>query len=140
MENYQKGLIRDKNLNEDLTRGPITAKTKNGQRLVSAFITNQNKKDEKDFYIQVAKEWVKGYDKKPHTVSLLFIILFLLWWASGIFLSQYISNITGLIFLLGIFLFPILGFFFAGLGKGWKKWLLAAINIFFFIVFVTIIF
>ena len=139
MGNGLENLIKNKYLQEDLTKGPNTAKIKNGKRLISAFVANRNKKDEDEFYIQVAKEWVKGYEKKFHSVSLIFIILFLLWWASGIFLNQYISNITGLIFLLGIFLFPIFGFIFAGFGKGWKKWLLAAINVFCFMVFVAIV-
>ncbi|MEC5425771.1 hypothetical protein QGM71_20090 [Virgibacillus sp. C22-A2] len=96
MENSLKNLIRNKYLREDLTKGPNTAKIKNGKRLISAFVANRNNKDEDDFYIQVAKEWVRGYEKKFHSASLIFIIFFLLWWASDIFLNQYISNITGL--------------------------------------------
>ncbi|WP_303447967.1 hypothetical protein [Oceanobacillus profundus] len=139
MRDGLENLIKNKYLREDLTEGSNTAKIKNGKRLISAFVVNRDKKDEDDFYIQVAKEWVKGYEKKFHRASLIFIVLFLLWWASGIFLNQYISNITGLIFLLGVFLFPIFGFLVAGLGKGCKKWLLAAINVFCFMVFVAIV-
>lgn len=139
MENILKNLIKNNNLLEDLTEGPKIAETKNGKRLISSFIANRNKKDEDDYYIQVAKEWVKGYEKKFHRAFLLFIILFLLWWLSGIFLNQYISNITGIIFLLGIFLFPIFGLVFAGLGKGRQKWILIAVNGLCFMLFVSIV-
>lgn len=139
MKNGLENLIKNKYLREDLTKGSNTPKIENGKSLISAFVAKRNKKDEDDFYIQVAKEWVKGYEKKFHSASLIFIIFFLLWWFSGIFLNQYINNITGFIFLLGIFLFPIFGLVFAGLGKGRKRWILLSVNVLCFMVFVSIV-
>ncbi|MDV2582792.1 hypothetical protein [Alkalibacillus haloalkaliphilus] len=139
MKNLLNSLVRSKNLNDDITVGPEIVNSKSGRKLVSVFVANRNKSNEDDFYVQVAKEWIEGYEKKFHRISIIFIILFILLWFSGIFLNQYISNVYGLIFVLGLFLFPVFGFVFAGLGKGGEKWLLIVVNVLCFMVFVSII-
>jgi hypothetical protein len=139
MKQYEDNLVQYNNLNEDLTRGKVTAQSRNGQRLVSAFDANHNNKDEDNFYFQVADHWVKDFGKKLFQVSLLFVILFLIWYAAGLFLHQYISGILGSIFIMGIILFPLLGFLFAIIGKGTKKYILIALNIIFLFAGVMII-
>ncbi|MFA1819092.1 hypothetical protein ACDX78_02615 [Virgibacillus oceani] len=139
MKQYEDNLVQYHNLNEDLTRGDVTAQSRNGRRLVSAFDANHDKREEDNFYFQVADHWVKEFGKNLLQVSLLFIILFLIWYAAGLFLHQYISGILGSIFILGIILFPLLGFLFASIGKGAKKYILIALHIIFLFAGVMII-
>ncbi len=124
MKDNQENLINSKYLNPDFTKGPSSSKNKNVKKLVSAFSNNRHNKDEKEFYIQVARDWVKEYEKVVHKVSLIFILLFLIWWAIGIFLSEYLDGINGwlaLLFLLGLFSFSDFRILFRIGGKRMEK-------------------
>jgi hypothetical protein len=78
MKQYEDNLVSYNNLNEDLSRGQITAQSKNGQRLVAAFDANHDEKNEENFYFQVAEHWIKDFEKKLNQLSLLFIFLFVI--------------------------------------------------------------
>ncbi|GAB3790248.1 hypothetical protein [Virgibacillus kimchii] len=131
LKQYEDNLVQYHNLNDDLSRGKITAQSKNGQRLVSAFDANHGNKDEEDFYFRVAEDWVSGFGKKLQQLSFLFILLFLIWYAAGLFLEQYIGGFLGSLFIFGLILIPLFGFLFASMGKGWKKYIFIALHILF---------
>ncbi|QQK75194.1 hypothetical protein HUG15_05940 [Salicibibacter cibarius] len=139
LESYRKRLVADDRLSGDLTEGTHPNQKKSTRRLVDSFTSLRENKDEEDYYLQVAQHWARGMDKKIHGLSLVSIILFLLLWISGIFLAQYIDGIMVFVFLFGFVFFPIIGLVLALMGRGWKKWLLAAINVLAMIVAVMII-
>ncbi|WP_164215081.1 hypothetical protein [Virgibacillus sp. YIM 98842] len=139
LKQYEENLVQYHNLNDDLSKGKIPAQSKNGQRLVSAFDVNHGNKNKEDFYFRVAEDWVKDFGKKMHQFSFLLLLLFLIWYAAGLFLEQYISGFLGFLFILGIILIPLLGFLFAGMGKERKKYILIALHILFLFAGVMII-
>jgi len=139
MKGFQDSLIKNQQLNEDFTEGSVPARTKNGQKLIAAFVNHRHHRKEEDVYIQIAKEWVEGYEHKFHRISLLFVVLFIVWWICGIVFTSYMSGWIGWIFLNGLFLYPQIGFLSALFGKGWKRWALMAVNLLFLLVFFGII-
>lgn len=139
MKQYEDNLVRYNNLNDDLSSGQVTAQSRNGKRLVSAFDANHDSREADDFYFRVAEDWVKGFGKKLQQLSLLFFLLFLVWFASGLFLDQYISGFLGSLFILGIILIPLFGFLFASMGSRRKKYILIALHLLSLFVGVMII-
>lgn len=129
MKQYEDNLVRYNNLKDDLSKGKITAQSKNGQRLVYAFDANHAKREADNFYFRVAEDWVKGFGKKLHQLSLLFFLLFLIWYAAGLLLEQYISGFLGFLFISGIILLPLLGFLFAGMGEGRRKYIFIVLHL-----------
>lgn len=139
MTGYRDSLIKNQQLNEDFTEGPVPAQSKNGHRLIAAFVHHKHQHNEEDVYINIAREWIEGYENKFHRISLLCVLLFVLWWISALLFTPYISGWIGWIFLNGLFFFPLFGFLSALFGKGWKRWSLAAVHLLLFLVFFGII-
>ncbi|WP_100011674.1 hypothetical protein [Lentibacillus sediminis] len=125
-------LLEGNHLNEDLTNGPNTLKTKGSRILAEAFMNVREYREEDDFYFLVAKEWVRDYEKKFHRTSLACVILLPLWFASVLFLDDYIAFAVLGLFLLGLILIPLIGMLAGALGKGWRKWVLTGVNTLFF--------
>ncbi|WP_411954381.1 hypothetical protein ACKXGF_00140 [Alkalibacillus sp. S2W] len=119
MKTFEEQLIEKKYLTPHLTEGPKRVKSKSSIKLMDAFITNRFAKED-DFYMQVARTWVEGYEKKLHKSSLLISFLFVMLWLIFIFLNQYMTTIIEGIYYLILFFLPIIGFFIALMGRGWK--------------------
>ncbi|NIK12752.1 hypothetical protein FHR85_002167 [Alkalibacillus almallahensis] len=128
MKTFEEQLIEKKYLAPHLTEGPKRVKSKSSIKLMDAFITNRFAKEEDDFYTQVARTWVEGYEKKLHKSSLLISFLFVIFWLFFIFLNQYMTTIIEDIYYLILFFLPIVGFFIALLGRGWRSAGLTMLN------------
>ncbi|UOQ92147.1 hypothetical protein MUO14_16840 [Halobacillus shinanisalinarum] len=139
MQKFQTNLITNQQLTVDLTEGPVPGRNKNSRRLITAFESNRDKREEENFYVKVARDWVSDLTRKRHRTALACIIIFLGLYLSGLFLNQYISGWSGAVILCGMFVCPILGFFSAALGRGWKKWVLLSVNLLLLSVFIMII-
>ncbi|MFC4559603.1 hypothetical protein ACFO3D_15500 [Virgibacillus kekensis] len=139
MKRGQRTFIDSHQLNEDLTKGPVAGPNRSTRKLINAFVTNRYilEEDEQEFYLHVAKEWVGGIIKSYH-VSLIFAILFIVTYLSTFFLHPYISGWIGLFWIIILLLSPFISLFSAFWVKGWKKWVLISLNIFFFITFIMI--
>ncbi|NIK12750.1 hypothetical protein [Alkalibacillus almallahensis] len=101
----------------------LKVKSKSFRSLVSSFNAYDLNKTDKDdeFYLQVAHKWVEGYEKKFHKTSYLMLFLFILFAGIVVFFNQHMStSLVNLIYLVLIFIFPIIGFASAILGKGWR--------------------
>ncbi|MCA0987372.1 hypothetical protein [Guptibacillus algicola] len=120
MKNFQMRFVNKGYLNEDLTKGAESAPYSIIQELVHSFVSLRQFRNEEDFYIQVAKNWVNDLYSSNHKISLLFLILYVAL-IGTVFLNQYVEVISGGLWLIGIFLSPIIGFIIALGGKGWKR-------------------
>ncbi|MFD2628506.1 hypothetical protein [Oceanobacillus kapialis] len=130
MNSLHKSLIENRQLNEDFTEGPVAVQNKSSKELVAAFVATRDKRNEKDFYIEVGREWVKNLGSRNLILSFICIIGFIIVWAAGFLLSEYISGFIGMLYILGSLLFPVFGIYFAFRGQRALKWVLAAVNIF----------
>ncbi|MBR7555001.1 hypothetical protein ACFFJI_03715 [Allobacillus sp. GCM10007491] len=139
IEKFEKKLIEDKHLNPDLTEGPVPVYSKQSIRLVDAFVTKRVAKQEDDFYIQVARAWVSGYEKKIHKAGLITFILFLICWFLAIIFNQYMTNLAEDLLHLVLFILPFVGFIIGILGRGWKAIVLCGLNFLLHIISAIII-
>lgn len=116
-------LIKSKQLNEDFSQGPEPIRTEAGRRLLFAFILQRDRREEEDFYLYAAQEWMKDVHKQSIRASILFFFLNFSLYISAIGLTRVVGEIEGipalLLFAVSI-LFSFLGFYLALLGKGWK--------------------
>ncbi len=139
MRRARQTFIDSHQLNEDLTKGPVPGSTKSTRKLIKAFVINRClfEEDEQEFHLRVARNWAGRILKSFH-VSLFFTALFLITYLSIFFLHSYISGWIGFLWIVILFLSPLIGFISAFWVKGWKKWGLILLNIFFFITFIMI--
>ncbi|WP_344379976.1 hypothetical protein, partial [Streptomyces rhizosphaericus] len=83
MNSLHKSLIENRQLNEDFTEGPVAVQNKSSKELVAAFVATRDKRNEKDFYIEVGREWVKNLGSRNLILSFICIIGFIIVWAAG---------------------------------------------------------
>ncbi len=131
LKSLHKSLLENEQLNEDLTEGPVPVQNKSSKELVAAFITVRNKRvEEEDFYIEVGRAWVKDLGSRNLKASFICVVGFFAVWFGGMLLSEYISGVIGMVYILGTLLFPVFGIYYAFRGERALKWVLAAVNIF----------
>lgn len=141
MKRIESNLVTNKQLNEDLTKGPVNGRTKSSRTLISAFVTHREMKEEEEenFYLQVARDWAGVLTRRRHRLSLICIIFYLVFYIGSIFFHHYISGWSGLVWIMVLFLAPLIGVFSAAWGKGWKKWVLLLVNLYLFSVTIMIV-
>ncbi|WP_077622578.1 hypothetical protein [Sediminibacillus massiliensis] len=131
MKMLHEKLIEGKQLNEDFTIGPKPVSTKATKRVLAAFLSQKDKREDEDFYLYAAQTWVKDLDRKSRRTSIFFIVLFFVLTFGTIGLTQIIGGFGGtpaLLILLCTILSPVLGIFHAMRTKGWQRWALIVIN------------
>lgn len=132
MISFEGDLIRDQRLLENYMKGPRPSVPKQVNQIVDAFVQVRHLKEEDDFYLAVAKAWVKDRAKIPHLVSLASYIGFLTLWLGLLLILYFAERVSGVpffLFLFGFIFLPIIGLLSALLGRGWRKALLALLNL-----------
>ncbi|WP_404457656.1 hypothetical protein [Oceanobacillus kapialis] len=137
MKGYENLIFKE---DGTLTQDAAASTSKNTKKLINAFTKSHKHSGKEDYYyVQVAKDWLAGYEKRFHRISIACISLFLLLWlgphAFGII---HISGIWAILYFIGLFFSPILGLLISLYGKGWKRWLLALVNVMLIIIFIII--
>ncbi|MDV2582249.1 hypothetical protein [Alkalibacillus haloalkaliphilus] len=115
----------------------LKIKSKSFRSLVSSLNASDLKESDKDdeFYLLVAHKWVEGYEKKFHKTSYLMLHLFILFAVIVVFFDQHMTtSLVNLMYLGLIFIFPIIGFGSAILGKGWTMLCLCITHFFLFFI------
>lgn len=138
MEFLEETLLDFKLLNNDYTEGPEPVNTKAARRVQSAFVSQRDKREEQDFYLYVAKAWVKDLDRISIRNSIIFLFLIFTLIFTVMVLTLIIGPIAGtpaLLLIAVVLLFSLLGLVNALRGKGWKKWTMLGLHLLVLYVF-----
>ncbi|MYL39800.1 hypothetical protein [Halobacillus litoralis] len=138
IEKFRERFISKGYLNDDLSKGPETPKYSIIDSLVSAFESLRYYRNEDDFYLQVAKQWVGDLYSSNHKISSFFVIVYGLILLT-VFINQSFITIPGEMMFIGLFVLPLLGFISAIGGRGWKRLMLMSINILVFAYSIIIV-
>lgn len=130
LKSLHKTLLDNEQLNEDFTEGPEPVQNKSSKELIAAFIAVREKREDEDFYIEVGRAWVRDLGSRNLKASFICVLGFFAVWFGGMLLSEYISGVIGMIYILGTLIFPVVGIYYAFRGQRALKWVLAAVNIF----------
>lgn len=125
MEFLEESLTKNNQLNEDMTEGPQPVQTKAVRKVIDAFVSQREHRDENDFYIYVAQAWVEKLERKSMQMSIKWAIWLVVLYIGTRVMASVVGSIEG-IAAVGLFLIvmvsSIIGLLHALLEQGWQGW------------------
>ncbi|MDX6154496.1 hypothetical protein [Marinococcus sp. PL1-022] len=131
MKFLEELLIKTGQLNEEGRKGSEPAHTKADRKVIHAFVSQRDQRDKKDFYIYVARAWVKELERKSIRTSIKWACL-----NAGLFVVamgfvHVWGSMTGILaggFIAIVMICSLWGIYHALRGQGWQRVLMVSVH------------